>query len=303
MSNLISTVIVAAIQASAIQCYRESEFSAHILQLTQKAKAQGAEIVVFPEDINLWLAFVKEHPEVTLDREKRSGVSIGAMSHSPKKSRVRVYFENVTDWILKHLHMPWLGDWLSKPKVARVCSRAFSRAAKEYSVVIVGGAYFHHDKDGLNAVCRVYDKDGSDVGGVEKHHLIPTETALGIVSGALAEPIQTREFRIGVAICYDINSADVCAHLAAGGAQILCVPTSGIRPFPGYPFNPTIDMPQIERAKETGLAVARSYQCGWLFPGMYFDGHASIVGPNGDIKAISRSPTHEQIVVAEVRLN
>ena len=296
------TVRVAALQASASQCYTEAKFQQKVSDLVRHAASLGARIVVFPEDIGLWLNFCKESTAVVRARERAGGMPISQMSAPPTLSGPRAAFEHVSDWVFGHLHLRWLGDYLAEAKIERICARAFCRAAQESGVVVVGGSIYQRRPDGIYATCTTYDTDGAACGTISKKHLIPEEVSFGVKPGGPTTAIQTKEFTLGVCLCYDLNFPEVVAALAVQGAQVICAGTTGIRPWPRYPFDPKADMPQVERAKETGLPFVRAYQCGWCAPGLYFSGHASVVNGKGDVVASSRSEAHEEIVIADLDL-
>ena len=287
------TLRVAAIQAGAEVCLSEQHFRDKICALVKKAKDQGAKIAVFPEDVGFWLTFANETYRV---QQLRAGRVFEKLSTT---TGWRKWVEDASDWILNRLHFNWFGEWLAQDRIARIVARTFSYAAKQYGIVIVSGTCYVRRKDGLYGACWVYDTDGKLAGEYLKHTLVPVETAWGIKPGKVIQVIDTRDYRLGVCICFDLNTVDAVHTLALQGAQLIAAPSGGWRPYPGYPFDAS-DMPQIQRAKEVSLAVVRPYSCGWMAPGLYFDGHTTIVSPTGLINASAPSTILESIVVADI---
>jgi predicted amidohydrolase len=302
MTRYTNLLRVAAVQANASQCWTEKSFHEKVMRLTEDAAKRGAKIVAFPEDVGLWLGFVKESPAVTVFRD----ASMGGFRPSSEKpvSAWRKFVESASDWLFAHLRLPWLGDYVSQAKIQRVAARAFSAAASTYRVVVVGGSIFERREGGdIYATCRVYDADGTCAGVVEKHHLISIETSMGAIPTALpTDVVEAGGRRIGVCICYDLNFPDVTAALAKGGAELICCGSSGIRPYPGYPFNPSLDEPQVQRAIESQITILRPYQCGFMVPGIYFDGRSSITLPDGTFASYAASQRREEILIADVPL-
>jgi len=86
------------------------------------------------------------------------------------------------------------------------------------------------------------------------------------------------------------------------GADYIVAPSSGWRPYPGYPFDELTEMPQLKRAKENNIIIFRPYCCGFLFPGLYFQGHATIVDKNGLIMK-SKSRNRQEILEYKIDVN
>jgi NAD+ synthase len=96
--------------------------------------------------------------------------------------------------------------------------------------------------------------------------------------GPLPEPIEFMGVKIGLPICEDIWQEQVCAHLAAAGAEMLLVPN-------GSPYE--LDKDDIRyrlvrsRALQTGLPVAYLNRVGGQDE-IVFDGSSFIVHPDGE---------------------
>jgi predicted amidohydrolase len=300
---------VAAVQAQAQEFRTDQDFCNRVLELAKKATDQGAELLVFPEDLGLWLELAQGSPRLsqllTSTKGYSSGPAPGASAPSAAEMLSwRGVLEGFHNWIAKHVQMPELGQWLAQSKISSVYREAFAQAAGHYKVPIVAGSIYEKRDDGIYNVCYVFDKDGGIAGSVEKSHLVSVEESIGVKAGHAPHIVRTRDYAIGACICYDLSFPDVPKQLAAEGAQIVCAGSTGYRPWPNYPYVPDHDAPQIARAKETGLVIVRAYQCGWIVPGVYMDGLSDIVLSDGTI-AVSSFPNtrnHEWILAADVTL-
>lgn len=331
------TVRVAAIQAQAEEFQTDADFERKVLQLVEDAAGQGAKIVVFPEDVGVWLELSRKSPRMLALRSIAAITSIANIAHGaipnpaappgsppstapqilsmPSHDELLSRFEN---WLTSLIHVPFFGKWLSQSGIDKVYRDTMSLAAEKYGMVIVGGSIYEVDANDGNIYvrCYVFDSDGTVAGQYDKHHLVTFEKCFGAApSTAPVKPIQTKAGLIGACVCYDLNFGPtetdpafqigpVALELKNAGAQILCAGSTGIRPWPNYPYNPATDAPQTRRAQETGLAVVRAYQSGWLVPGIYMDGLSEIVRPDGsiDVCAYPDYQTVEKIFVADLPL-
>lgn len=287
-------VVVAAIQPNATACSNEQEFYNIMRRYAYVAKQCGAKVIVYPEGLSMWLTWCNESERV----EALYWMNEPKVSAFAKRS----FLERLSDWFFSVVKLRWLGEWMSQAKHYRIMKRTFSSIAKELGVVIVAGSLYTHKIDGLKNISMVFEKDGTLVGEAGKKYLVPIEESWGIKSDSTVDPIITSEACLGVCICYDLDFPDVVAELKQKGAEIICAPSGGWRPYPGYPFDIEKDMPQIKRAKEQNIPIIRPYQCGWMSPGMYFDGRTSVVDRYGLIQETSDSTTRQEIVIAHVEI-
>lgn len=326
-------VRVAAIQGRAEEFATEADFEHKIVSLVGEAKEAGAQIVVFPEDIGLWLELSKKSPRILALRSIAAMTSVANLAHSgfpktapdaaqpatPQVLNVPEYDDllgRFLDWLAGLIHVPFFGEWLAQARIDQTYLGTMSLAAEKHGVVIVGGSIYEVRDGQIYVTCYVFDSNGRIAGKYDKHHLVQMEKCFGAVaSTAPVMPIKTRDFNIGACICYDLNfgpteqdagfrEVPVALDLKNGGAQIICAGSTGIRPWPNYPYRPAIDAPQTRRAQETRLAVVRAYQSGWLVPGIYMDGLTEIVLPDQSIPAASYPDycDQEKIFVADVPL-
>lgn len=292
---------VAAIQAQSEVCLSENDLYNKIFNLAHKAKLSGAKIIVFPEDISLWMQWCKESKRVKNMRYELQSNNVCVQSIN------RNTIETFVDKIFSKLNLSYMGEWLSQARICNIYKNVFSRVAHELNIVIVGGSIYEKRKNGIVNVSYVFDRDGSVAGESIKTHLVSIEKSWGLIGNTDINPIKTFDYNIGVVICYDLNYTDVVKELSEKGAQLICAPSAGYRPYVGYPFDEIIDNPQIERAKENNISIVRAYQCGWMeykniLPFLYFEGHSNIVLPDGKIAIKSKNIEEEQILIADVPL-
>jgi predicted amidohydrolase len=279
-----TTVKVACVQLNAKQCFSEHSFYAYIEKVFEQSEA---DILIFPEDISFCLAWVKE--------ESIRIQSIG-------KQSIKSSLENLSSFILSRLNLKKMGKWICEPKIERIIRNTFESLTKKYKKVAVAGSIYVQRSSGKYNSSLVFD-NGKFVGEYLKQNLVPLEIAWGIKGDYNSTPIQTSKGIIGVCICYDLNDPNVCMNLKKKGADFIVAPSSGWRPYPWYPFDRKTECPQIYRALENDIEIFRPYFCGFLFPGLFFQGHSMIVGRYGEIIKESTSIFKQEILSWNVVLN
>lgn len=101
------------------------------------------------------------------------------------------------------------------------------------------------------------------------------------------------DFRLGLAICYDVEFPEVARALARGGANVIVAPTCNMVPFWEIPT--TIIR---ARALENSLCVAYANHCGQEGD-LRYTGLSCVVGPDG--KDLARAAIgDEELIVADV---
>ena len=283
---------VAMVQLSMEQCWTENGFYKYIESYVKESKEKGAEIVVFPEDIGFCIAWVKEAKRI---ENIRQNIEVEELS-------VKTAFENFIDWIILKLNLRAMGEWLAQKIISRIVHRVFAILADKYAVVIVSGSIYVRKIDGIYAVSYVFDTDGRLVGEFEKHKLVSIEQAWGVKEGRTNKPINTSLGNIGVCICYDLDDSEFIKSIVDNGADFIVAPSGGFRPYPNYPFDFAKETPQIQRSKENNIFVLRPYCAGWIFPGLYFQGHTMAIDNTGKIIAKSASKDDGEVIVVDVDL-
>lgn len=283
---------IAAVQMNMTQCWCEDQFYNLILTLSRQAKDMGADVVVFPEDIGFCLAWVNESYRI---RQIRANSNPEITIKSFKN-----IIEKFSDWFFSKIKLNKMGEWLSQNKISSIVKRTFSKIAKLLNIVIVSGSVYERRINGIFNVCYVYDCDGSLAGEFLKYKLVPVEIAWGVKAGKSSDPIKTKNYDIGVCICYDLDDSLFIKSICDKNAQFLVAPSGGWRPYPNYPFDKIKECPQLKRSIENNISIIRPYCCGWLFPGLYFQGHTQIVDPYGKVLAESEDWSKEKIFCIDV---
>jgi NAD+ synthase len=97
--------------------------------------------------------------------------------------------------------------------------------------------------------------------------------------GPLPEPVEFRGVRLGIPICEDIWQDIVCAHLAAGGAEMLLVPNGSPYEFAKDGLRQAMVR---SRVAETGLPMAYINRVGGQDE-LAFDGSSFVMHPDGEL--------------------
>lgn len=286
-------IAVAAVQMDLKQCGSEEEFVHLIDSLTYQAASQGAQVVVFPEDVGFCLAWAKESKAVASIRAGQSPEMVLALGW-------RSWLERAVDGLLSRIRLRAMGEWLAQGRIERIVRRAFGKAALTHRVIVVSGSTYVRRIDGLYNSLFVFDAEGMLKGECRKAKLVPLEISWGVKAEKSAKPIKAGDLCIGACICFDLNEPSISKELVAKGADFIVAPSAGWRPWPGYPFDPQKERPQIERAMENNRAVVRPYCCGWLSPGLYFEGRSQIIGPDGEVLAEARRLDQQEILCVDI---
>jgi predicted amidohydrolase len=248
--------------------------------------------VVFPEDIGFCIAWVKESKRI---ENIKQNIEMDELS-------IKSDFENFIDWIISKLKLRAMGEWLAQAVISRIVRRVFAILADKYAVVIVSGSIYARKLNGIYAVSYVFDTDGRLVGEFEKHNLVTLEKAWGVKEGRTFNPVKTSLGNIGVCICYDLDDPKFIKSIVDNGADFIVAPSGGFRPYPNYPFDFAKETPQIQRAKENNIFVLRPYCAGWIFPGLYFQGHTMAVDNMGKVIVESVSKDNGEVIVVDVEM-
>ncbi|MCV7194315.1 nitrilase-related carbon-nitrogen hydrolase [Mycolicibacterium brumae] len=137
------------------------------------------------------------------------------------------------------------------------------------------------------------DEFGRMRANYRKLHLFGDELPAFTPGNAPPPVFDWHGWRVGLAICYDIEFPETGRMLADQGADLVCVPAGN--PV-GYREVPTVLVPA--RACENQMFVAYANYCDFDGTADY-DGHSIVVGPNGAILAEADSTT-AQILWAEL---
>jgi len=171
--------------------------------------------------------------------------------------------------------------------------------ARELSLHIVSG-YVEDDGERLfNAACLI-DRHGSVVGRHSKQFLWDCDHDT-FTAGTRIETFETELGRIGMLVCADARMPEVVATLAAGGAQLIAVPTCWVNlgTGPDRHRNPQPEFLIEARAREFSLPFACANKAGEETDTVSFCGRSMIVRADGTV-AVEALPTGEGLVVSRV---
>lgn len=150
-----------------------------------------------------------------------------------------------------------------------------ARLARQHGVAIAAGMAFAGADKPCNGVV-VMDRNGCEVSRYHKTHLFGSVDASQFAPGtALSVPFEMGGWKIGLAICYDIEFPELARALALEGAELILVPTANMMPFD------TVATRMVPtRAQENGVFVAYANYVGTEEPFTYC-GLSCICGPDG----------------------
>jgi predicted amidohydrolase len=288
------TLKIAAIQLNLVQCESECHFYNILDKLVSQAVREGAEVIAFPEDLGFCLAWAKESFVVSKIR-KNEEKNLEILS-------TKSYLEKLFDFLISKIKLNKMGEWLSQKRISDIIKRVFKKLAIQNKVIIISGSVYESKFTGIYNMCYIYEPDGRLAGSYAKRKLVPIEISWGVKSGTSETPIKTSKADIGLVICYDLDDSKFIKKMCDNGAQFIVAPSGGWRPYPDYPFDKNREQPQIQRSIENNISIIRPYCCGWLFPGLYFQGHTQIVDQNGNVITESLDWSEQKIFYADIAL-
>jgi predicted amidohydrolase len=267
---------IAIVQLNLNQYRYFDQYVNHMENIISKAKDNNADLVVFPEDINLCVLWTKYN-------------DIAALSIKP-------ILEHIFEFIISRINLSWMKALIATDKQKTIIESVFMYLSKKYEINICSGTYYIKKNNNLYNVCSFYGRDGQLIGQRYKYKLVGIEKAWGVKSVYNPEPVIVDEIKVGLAICFDINDPEYTKKIVDNGAEVILVPSNGYRIFPWYPFDESKETPHRDRARENNVPILRPYCCGWLFPGLYFRGSSEIVNKKGLVLAKPLSKDKEEIL-------
>jgi NAD+ synthase len=188
-------------------------------------------------------------------------------------------------------------DLVLKPALqadARQAVEALARDTASGPAILMGSPWI---EEGRLYNAMVLLDEGKVVGRSLKHDLpnygVFDEKRV-FAAGPMPGPLNVRGVRIGVPICEDIWTQDVCECLSETGAEILAVPN-------GSPFEAGKEDVRLglgsKRAGETGLPLIYLNQVGGQDE-LVFDGASFVLNADRSL-ALALPPWREQVTVSE----
>ncbi|WP_417722874.1 carbon-nitrogen hydrolase family protein [Salipiger sp.] len=150
--------------------------------------------------------------------------------------------------------------------------------AAEHAIALIIGLPERED-DRLYNTAVAIDAQGRLAGSYRKIHLFgPDETRL-FTPGTEPRVVELAGYRVGLAICYDIEFPEMARALVRAGAGMICVPTANMQPYVSVPTTLI-----RARALENGVPVIYANHCGTIAP-LTFTGDSCIVAYDGTDRA------------------
>src|SRR6201996_2177602 len=178
---------------------------------------------------------------------------------------------------------------------AREAVEALARDTTDGGPAILIGTPWVEDDKLYNAVALL---DNGKVIGITRKCDLPNYGVFDekrvFAAGPLPGSLVVRGVPLGVPICEDIWTQDVCAALADSGAQILCVPNGS--PFEAGKEDVRIGLAK-SRVKETGLPLVYLNQLGGQDEVVY-DGASFVVNADGTLP-VALPGWEERVVITD----
>lgn len=150
---------------------------------------------------------------------------------------------------------------------------AMAEIARAHRIALVAGLP-ERDADQVFNSAILVDRDGQVRAAYRKIHLFGEENRFFSAGDDLVA-VDLPPFRVGLAICYDIEFPEVGRALARAGANLIVVPTANMLPY--VEVATTLVR---ARALENGVAVAYANHIGDDH-GLTYTGQSGLVGPDG----------------------
>jgi NAD+ synthase len=177
---------------------------------------------------------------------------------------------------------------------AREAVEALAADTRSGPAILIGAPWVEQDKL-YNAMLLL---DGGKIAGRTLKHELPNYGVFDekrvFASGPLPGPLNVRGVRLGVPICEDIWTADVCECLSETGAEILAVPNGS--PFEAGKEDIRLQL-GVARVQETGLPLIYLNQLGGQDE-LVFDGASFVLNADRSL-ALAMRPWREELVVSE----
>jgi predicted amidohydrolase len=165
--------------------------------------------------------------------------------------------------------------------------------ARRHGIAVLAGfPKLGSDGRAYNTV-HLADRTGTARASYAKTHLYGDIDRAQFAPGpALAAPVELGGWKLGLAICYDIEFPEVARAAALAGAEAILVPTANMVPFEGVA---TRLVPA--RAEENAVFVAYANYVGADDVFTYF-GLSCVCGPTG--ADLARAGAGEELVFADL---
>ncbi|MEM0945227.1 MAG: carbon-nitrogen hydrolase family protein [Pseudomonadota bacterium] len=172
--------------------------------------------------------------------------------------------------------------------------RAVAEMARAFNLAICFG-YPERTEAGVRNSTALIGADGQTALDYAKTHLWGDLDRSQYVAGQVLSPVvEILGWRVGAAICYDIEFPEVARALAIAGADLVLVPTASHAPFLSSPMRLV-----PARSEENGLFIAYANYGGVEGEGIYC-GHSGVTAPDGT--TLARAGILPELIMAELDL-
>lgn len=267
------------VQLNLKNCFNYIQFYDY-LQSAVDLQKQQADLIIFPENLNLMLLFARKQ--------------------NVKTNNLRNLFEIWIDKILSILKLNFILNIFDIENQKRIIIEACKNLALKNNSYICTGTYYQKINNEYFNSLSFINPHGEVIAEYHKYKLLGIEKALKIKSVYNPQLISTKIGKIGFCICYDLNDKEYISNICKNNCEILIAPSNGWRLFPGYPFNKIKERPQVQRAIENNVNILRPYCAGWLLPFFYFDGRSHAVNKYGMTINESKSRNETEVLFGEI---
>ena len=180
---------------------------------------------------------------------------------------------------------------LAEPAVGPAAERV-ATIARETGLALLYG-YPERDGEAVYNAAQLIDRDGRRLANHRKTHLFGTIDRDAFEAGTSGPTLAELEgWRLGIAICYDVEFPENIRVLALNGADFVAVPTALMQP---YTFIAQSLVPA--RAYENQVFLAYANRCG-RERSLEYIGLSCIVAPDGT--DLARASTGEALITTEL---
>ena len=172
-------------------------------------------------------------------------------------------------------------------------SAALTKIARNHCISLVAGLPTADAAGRVHNTARLIDAEGRVVATYHKTHLYGSVDRAQFSAGpALSPVVEIAGWKVGLAICYDVEFPELVRALVLAGAEVLLVPTANMRPYDSVA---TRLVPA--RAEENEVFVAYANYCG--SEGEFdYCGLSCICGPDG--ADLARAGRDEELIFADI---
>lgn len=171
--------------------------------------------------------------------------------------------------------------------------RAAAEIAQRQNISLVFGFPELADDGTVYNAVQLINREGSPLATYRKAHLFGDVDRSQFSAGSALSAIHDLDgWRVGLAICYDIEFPELVRGLAVAGAEAVLCPTANMQPFESVP---TRLVPA--RAEENAVFLTYANYCGSEGDFAYC-GLSCICAPDGS--DLARAGRDEEIIVADL---